>query len=221
MKHIDLSRYPRREHFEHFLTMENPFVCMTVRMDITAWLSWQRRTGRPFFLCFQYAAVQAANRIPALRQRILDGGIVEYDFCHPSYTVALPDGTYRYCMVRADQPLAPYLEEGRIKQAEALQAEGLQEEGDALSQLFITCVPWLSFEALQMPFSGRGFSNPSIAWGQYEKDTRLVLLNGEITQQETVTIPVVLMVNHALADGKHIAEFFANLEQELEKMTLL
>ena len=27
MKRIDLSRYPRREHFEHFLTMENPFVC--------------------------------------------------------------------------------------------------------------------------------------------------------------------------------------------------
>lgn len=218
VRRIDLSTYPRRSHFEHFLTMANPFTGVTVNVDITDWLRWQQSSGYPFFLCFQYAAVHAANRVPQLRQRIVDGGICEYDFCDPSYIVSLPDGTYRYCLAHARQPLAPYIEQARRSQARAMAAEGLEEEGDPLGQLFITCLPWLTFTSLQIPWSDAAFSNPGISWGRFERHSRLVLRDGEIVESPSFTLPVNITVNHALVDGIHIARFFACLDEELVKM---
>ena len=82
-KYIDMTKYPRLDHFRHFLTMQQPCVSITVQVDITDWLSRLKASGCPFFLSFQYAVVWAANRIPEFRQRIVDDKIVEYDYCNP------------------------------------------------------------------------------------------------------------------------------------------
>ena len=145
-KYIDMTKYPRLDHFRHFLTMQQPCVSITVQVDITDWLSRLKASGCPFFLSFQYAVVRAANRIPEFRQRIVDDKIVEYDYCNPSYIVSLPDDTYRYCNVNVNQPFAQYLEESRVKQDAALHSEHLEEEeGDVLGLLFISCVPWFNY----------------------------------------------------------------------------
>ncbi len=214
---IDLETYPRRGHFAHFLRMDNPFVEMTAEVDITAWHDRVKREGLPFFLTFQYAVVHAANRIPAFRQRILDGGIVEYAFCDPSYTVARDDGTYGYCLAHADQPFDAYLAEAREKQRGISLGHDLAEEGDVLGQLFITCVPWISYTAVHMPWPDTRFSNPSIGWGRYVRETRLVLRDGRPAEQETVRMPVTVMANHALVDGIHLAQFYQYLDEELAK----
>ncbi|MCR5006124.1 MAG: chloramphenicol acetyltransferase [Clostridiales bacterium] len=203
---IDLSVYPRKDHFAHFLTMAQPFLTMTVKVDITGFLERVRQAEAPFFLTFLYAVIRAANRIPAFRQRIHEEGILEYDHCDPSFTVGLPDGTYRYCLVHVDQPFARYLEEGTRKQAEALAAEHLEEEEDPMGQLFISSVPWVHYESLETPWPDTRFSNPSITWGKYQEE------GGR------VTIPVTVMVHHALADGIHVAAFYRNLEEELEQV---
>ena len=55
-KYIDMTKYPRLDHFRHFLTMQQPCVSITVQVDITDWLSRLKASGCPFFLSFQYAA---------------------------------------------------------------------------------------------------------------------------------------------------------------------
>ena len=214
-KTIPIDTYPRRDHYEHFLGMENPFFAANVKVDITDWYRTLKEKELPFFLSFQYAVVHAANQIPELRRRILGDQILEYSFCDPSFTVALPDGTYRYCLVHADQPYRDYLAEGIRKQEAARKEERLTEEGDVLSLLFISTLPWLSYESLQSPWSDRSFSNPSITWGRYSKESRPCLSGGVLTEKETVTVPVTLMVNHALVDGIHVARFFEALEKQL------
>ena len=214
---LDLSAYPRREHFEHFCSLAHPGLQLTVSVDITAWLRGLKRAGAPFFLSFQYAVVRAANRVPEFRHRILDRGIVEYLFCNPSYIVAAPDGTYRYCLVHVDQPFSGYLAEAEKKQRAALQSDHLEEEGDVLGQFFISCLPWLSYESLIMPWPGADFSIPSFCWGRYVRDVRLALENGVPVEKETVTLPVTVLVNHALMDGLHLSRFFDNLREELDR----
>ena len=218
-RNIDFASYPRKDHFEHFMAMENPFANVTVRVDITDWIHWLKEKEYPFFLTFQYAVSHAVNRIPEMRQRIYEGSILEYDFTDPSWTVPAPDGTYRYCSVNADQPLEAYLEEGKRKQAEAALSEGLTEEGDVLGLLFTTCLPWIDFSSVVMPYHDRTFSNTSVAWGKYTRETYPALEDGKLAEKEKVTIPVQIMVNHALVDGRHIAAFFENLDKELKRMT--
>ena len=49
---IDMSTYPRREHFDHFRSMAYPFVTMTVQVDLTDWLPRLKARHYPMFLCF-------------------------------------------------------------------------------------------------------------------------------------------------------------------------
>ena len=215
-KYIDMTKYPRLDHFRHFLTMQQPCVSITVQVHITDWLSRLRASGCPFFLSFQYAVVRAANRIPEFRQRIVDDKIVEYDYCNPSYIVSLPDDTYRYCNVNVNQPFAQYLEESRVKQDAALHSEHLEEEeGDVLGLLFISCVPWFNYTEAMMPYPGGSFSNPSFCWGGYRTEKYLALEDGRVTEKVKTSIPVTLFFNHALIDGIHAGRFFDNLGDEL------
>ena len=215
-KYIDMTKYPRLDHFRHFLTMQQPCVSITVQVDITDWLSRLKASGCPFFLSFQYAVVRAANRIPEFRQRIVDDKIVEYDYCNPSYIVSLPDDTYRYCNVNVNQPFAQYLEESRVKQDAALHSEHLEEEeGDVLGLLFISCVPWFNYTEAMMPYPGGSFSNPSFCWGGYKTEKYLALEDGRVTEKVKTSIPVTLFFNHALIDGIHAGRFFDNLGDEL------
>lgn len=215
-KYIDMTKYPRLDHFRHFLTMQQPCVSITVHVDITDWLSRLKASGCPFFLSFQYAVVRAANRIPEFRQRIVDDKIVEYDYCNPSYIVSLPDDTYRYCNVNVNQPFTQYLEESRVKQDAALHSEHLEEEeGDVLGLLFISCVPWLNYTEAMMPYPGGRFSNPSFCWGGYKTEKYLALEQGQVTEKVKTTIPVSIFFNHALIDGIHVGRFFDNLNEEL------
>ena len=210
-KHIDMSKYPRLDHFRHFLTMNQPFISITVQVDISDWLP-----RLPFFLSFQYAVVRAANRIPEFRQRILNEEIIEYDYCNPSYIVALPDDTYRYCNVNVNQPFSKYLEQSCIKQDAALHSEHLEEEDeDILGLLFISTVPWLNYTEAMMPLPDNRFSIPSFCWGAYKSEKYLALEDGRVVERVKTSIPVTLLVNHALIDGIHVGRFFDNLGEEL------
>ena len=108
-KTLDMSAYRRKAHFDYFRAMACPYVGLTANVDITALLAKVRAEKLPFFLTVCYCAAQAANSVPEFRQRIVGEGIVEFDHCPTSHTVALEDGTYCYCTLRADMPFADYI----------------------------------------------------------------------------------------------------------------
>ena len=204
-KIIDMADDPRSGQFAYFRGMTFPFAGLTVEMDITDMMA--ARGGRPFFLSMLYAVVRAANAVPELRRRLLDGQVVEFDRCCPSYTAMKDSGVYVYCLV--DSGLLPYehfLADGKRRQVEALKGEGLAESGDPLSNFFVSCVPWLAYTQLKHPATGPEDTNPRFSWGKFTE------MNGR------VTMPVTVFVNHALADGLHIARFYENLNQELAEI---
>lgn len=200
---IPLETYPRRAHFAHFSAMANPYAGVTVPVDITGFLAACRREETPFFLSFLYCASRAANRVPQLRQRILEGEIVEYAWCPTSHTVALEDGTYCYCVLDSRPPFRTYLPEAIRRQEEAKVCRTIEDGEDALALLFVSSLPWLSYEAIIQPTPFPADSNPRLTWGKYRQE-------GERT-----VLPVSLLCHHALADGLHLARFYHCLEEEL------
>ena len=80
MKHyIDMDAYPRKSHFEYFNSLAYPYVGLTANVDVTNVLRFAKEKGGSSFLAVLYVAVQAANEVPQLRQRIEDDRIVEFD----------------------------------------------------------------------------------------------------------------------------------------------
>lgn len=96
---IDMAAYPRRDHFTYFSGLAYPYVGVTVNVDVTDLLAKIKGEGLPFFLTVCWCAAQAANRVPEFRQRIVDGGIIEFERCRVSHTVALEDGTFCFCVL--------------------------------------------------------------------------------------------------------------------------
>lgn len=201
---IDWERYPRREHFAYFSAMADPYAGVTAEVDITRFLTACGQAGAPFFLSFLYCAGRAANAVPQLRQRIVDGRPVEFKTCDTSHTVMREDGTYGYCRLNCMRPFADYLPTAQALQEEAKARGGLDDGEDGLSLLFISTLPWIHYTGLRQPVPSPADSNPRITWGRYE------------TKGGRASLPVTLLVNHALVDGAHMAAFFSALERELD-----
>ena len=141
-KTIDLTSYKRREHFAYFSALAYPYVGLTSNVEITGLLEKIKRERLPFFLTVCYCAARAANSVPELRQRMVDGGIVEFARCRTSHTVALEDGTFCYCTMDSGVPFPDYLERGKRAQEAAKRQPSIQEDPEeALGKFFIFSLP--------------------------------------------------------------------------------
>ena len=201
---IDWESYPRKAHFAYFSAMADPYAGVTAPVDVTGFLAACRERRVPFFLSFLWCAGRAANAVPQLRQRIVDGRPVEFSSCDTSHTVLRADGTYCYCRLDCTRPFGEFLPQAVGRQEQAKAGGDLDDGEDALSLLFVSTLPWVGYTALRQPAPAPADSNPRITWGRYDE------AGGRIA------MPVTLLVNHALVDGAHMGRFYQGLERELE-----
>ena len=204
-REIDMSKDPRREQFAYFRTFSNPMAGVTVNVDITGLMPRKAR-GESLFLLVLYAVSRAANSVPELRRRIRGEAVVEYDWCPTSHTVALDNGSYCYCTLTADMPLADFLPYAAAAQEQAKRKPSLEDGEAAESLFFVSCLPRISYTALVQPIPFPADSNPRITWGK------------SFRQEGRTLLPVTLLAHHALADGIHLARFYEALDRELERL---
>lgn len=116
---LDLGAYARKAHFDYFRSLSYPYVGVTVNVEITDWIRTVKERRHPFFFSFLYAVTNAANQVQEFRQRIEGDGIIEFDECTSSYTVALPDESYCYCQLSCSLPFDEFLPYAAAKQEAA------------------------------------------------------------------------------------------------------
>ena len=202
MKYIDLETYPRRSHYEFFKSLAYPYVGMTANMDVTDLIAKAKAMGKSTFLACLYVGIQAANRVPELRQRIVGDKIVEFDFCHAAHTVALPDETFCNCQTNGQLSFAEFLEDAKARQEEAKHHHGfVGTQEDETPLLFFSCVPWVAFTQVIQPAPIPADCNPRIVYGKFIKEGDRLLM------------PVGIQANHALVDGRHIGKFYQAFEE--------
>lgn len=208
--YLDMDHYPRKAHFDYFRSLAYPYGGLTVEVDVTDFLSAVKAKGLPLFLSLCWCVGGAANAVPQLRQRILDGKIIEFDRCPTSHTVALPDSTYCYCTLEGGKPLFDFLDYAVQAQEAAKARSSIDEsEEEALSLLFVSTLPWISYTGLVQPTPYPADSNPRITWGKYH------------TAGDRTLLPVSILCHHALVDGVHIAAFYDALNRQLAAATSL
>lgn len=206
---IDLMTYPRRQHFTYFNQLANPYAGITVNVDMTELSESMKRRNLPFFLTVCYAVSKAANLVPEFRQRIRDGQIVEYSYCRTSHTVALPDGTYCYCVLDSEgHTLESFLSYGREEQDKVRMAPTIEEDPQNTEDLlYLSTLPWISYTALVNPTPVPADSHPRITWGK------------TFTQGDRVLLPMTVLCNHALVDGLHMAQFYQHLDEQFRLLS--
>ena len=227
-KIININDFPRRDHLEYFMSMEQPHVNITVEVDVTDWQKFCKREGVPFFLGFVHIVAQSAESIPEFRQRIhlltdeellmpehagyrmADGKayeLREYEECPTSHTESTSDERYCYCPLRHHMPFDEYIAVARRQQAEARALGSLEEDKEIEAFFFPTCVPWLRYTDVVHPMTDRFDSNPRFSWCKYAEDFRGRLM-----------MPLTVAAHHGLVDGIHIAKFYENVEKNMNSI---
>lgn len=199
VRQIDLSNDPRRAQFDYFRNFRDPYVSVTVPVDITR----LRECGTPLFLSYLWRAIRAANAVPELRRRIDGERVVEYDRCLSSHTVALPNGSYCYCTLDCEKPFDEFLPYAQAETERAKRTASLTDGADAAQLFFVTALPWLPFSSLSLPVPEPPDSNVRISFG------------GITEQNGRSLLPVNLTAHHALADGIHLSRFFAAMQERI------
>ena len=218
-KVIDLNTYPRRAHFEYFMTMQSPQTQITANVDVTELRAFCKKEGCSFFLAFLHCVALAADSIPQLRQRIhvndrekaLNGHLCngeieirEYAECPTSHTEGCGNELYCYCTLRHHMPWKEYIAKASEAQLKARECGSLEEDDEIEGFYFPTCIPWIHYTEAKHPMTDRFDSNPRISWGRFEEDFRGRLM-----------MPLTLAVHHGLADGIHIGHFYEETEKKM------
>ena len=86
MKPFDYDRWPRRELFEFFSAMSQPFYSVSFRVEVTRLYDYVKPRGLSFYYALIYLCTKAINSVEAFRIAIEGGAPVLLEERAPSFT---------------------------------------------------------------------------------------------------------------------------------------
>ena len=89
---VDLQSWPRRELFEFFSGMSNPFYSVTFRLDVTRLVRLSRRGDLKFNMLLCWCAGRTASRVEEFYTLPVGDRLIRYDALAVDTVVALRDG---------------------------------------------------------------------------------------------------------------------------------
>lgn len=210
MKYIDLENWSRKRHYAYFSGLDYPHFNICANVDITALHQTVKQHGLSFFKLFLYLVTRTANELPEFRCRIRQEGVVEHDIVHPSFTLMTSEDVFRFCEVAYTPDLQAFLQETGRRMETAKNVVYVEDEPGRDDLLYVTCLPWVSFTAIQHPFHMHPVDSvPRIAWGKFFEE------NGRMK------LPLSIQAHHALVDGVHAGRFFMRIQEHLDDLPAL
>ncbi len=208
---VDLEHWPRKELFDFFSGMSNPFYMVTFRQDVTEVYQYAKRMGVSFYYTLVWLCTEAINDVDAFHYAVLDGTLVRLPRREPSFTDRKPgaDQFHIVTMDCGDGGPAAFCREAARKSA--AQQTFLDQSSETENLIYFSCLPWVDLTGfvnerdLSTPES-RQDSIPRLTWGKYV----------EAAGRKTLGLSVE--VNHAFVDGLHIGQFAAALERRIRQL---
>lgn len=206
LRPLDLTTWPRRQIYQHFRQYPCGFN-VTVPMDVTAFKSSLKQAGLPFVPVLIYVICTVVNRLPALRMGLSDDGQPGvWDSILPLYTVFHPETqTFSALWTRLGGGFDEFLRNYRADaRAYGSSPDYRPKPGTPPNVLNISVAPWLGFSAFELNLGeGADYLLPIFTVGRYEESAG------------RLRMPVAVRANHAACDGFHIAQFYQELQREL------
>lgn len=204
---LDLENWNRKEHFEHFCKMEEPFFGVTVEIDCTEAYQTAKNIKTSFFIYYLHKTLVAVNSIANFKYRIADGKIYINDRIDASATIGREDGTFGFSLIEYN-PEFKIFEQTALAEIERIQnTTGLFTRSFNDDNLIhFSAIPWLNFKSIS---HARSYtfpdSCPKISFGK--------MITSETGKR---TIAMSVHVHHGLMDGLHVGQF-VDFFQEIMK----
>ncbi len=204
----------RRDRFALFDAMDSAAVNICFPLEMPDFRPWCKEQGLAPFHVLLCAVLRAVLKVENFRYRILDGEVIRIDRLIPSFTVVNQHNDLNFAQFDWSDDLREFVARGIAAREEASGMAALNMEYaartplQAKQQVFVTCIPWLAFTAIQHPSASLAQPDiPSFAWGKF-RDTG----NGRLE------LPFSVQAHHGFVDGFHIHQLAQQVAAELEAM---
>ena len=211
---IDTGKWQRYDHFRRFYDEVSCAESLCDDIDVTELKEACSECGRSFYISMLYVVSSVVNAheefrllavdapeypapMPAVWEYVSPVHNVFHEECETYTSVfTLWNEDYHKFYSYAEEDIA----HGRMMKADSVPAP--QNVFEA------SCVPWRHFTSVGVACDDYPLS-PVIAWGKYvERDGRLYM-------------PLSIQINHAAADGFHLARFLNEAEEKAQKLAVL
>lgn len=195
-KQLDITHWPRKDHFNFFRKFEEPFFGVTIQVDCTAAYAKAKSLNTSFFLYYLHKSLVAANQTEPFRYRISGDDVFVYDQVNASPTINRPDGTFGFAYLDYRENFETFQKNAATVIEEVKTSTGLFPAVSGKNVIHYSSIPWLNFTSLSHARNfSFGDSIPKISFGKMtEEDGKRVM-------------PVSIHVHHALIDGYHVGMF--------------
>lgn len=202
---VDRAAWPRRELFDFFSPMSQPFFSVTFRQDVTRLYQFAKENRLSFYHSLVYLCTRAVNGVEAFRYALRGEDLVLFDQRIPSFTDLKPGAEqFHIVTLPMEADIRAFCAAARAKSA--AQTTFLDQE-DSLDLIYFTCLPWVELTALT---NERAFDPddavPRIAWGKYAQE------------RERKVLHISLELNHRFVDGLHVGRFHEGLAALMEDL---
>lgn len=205
---IDPQSWARREYFEHYNGMDNPYFSLTAETDVTRIYDRTKAENDWFYVRYLHAILRAVNDIGELRYRIERGRVVQFDRIHISPTVGRDDGSFGFSHVDYDPDYMAFRAAFRAETERVRAGSGLmkREGAERIDTIYSTALPWVRFTDLTHPMNlGGGSGVMLLATGQvFRRDGKRLM-------------PLQFSLHHGFADGRHAGLFLERVQRYFDE----
>ena len=207
---IDLATWPRREHYAYYTQKLKIEYNMTARMQVDHLLEFCHQNGYRFYPAFICVVTRVVNRLENFRMfRNQAGELCVWDEVVPNYTIFHEDDkTFSDCWSEYSDDIETFYQNivgdmERFKDKKGIKVKA----GQPANFYCISCEPWTDFTGFSSRMTnGEPQFFPIVTAGKY------------VTENGKTTMPVNMMIAHAVCDGYHAGLFFNELQKELNSV---
>jgi chloramphenicol O-acetyltransferase type A len=204
----------RRDRYALFAGMENPAVNLSFTLELPDFRPWCKAQGLPPFHVLLCAVLRAVLKIDNFLYRVHDGEVIRIDHLTPSYTVINQNQDLNFAQFAWSDDVREFVARSVAAREQASAMTQLNEHYRRMSpraakdQVYITCIPWLDFTAIEHPVALSGSNDmPSLAWGKFKDGPGGRLL-----------LPFSVQAHHGFVDGYHIHLLAQQIGAELDAL---
>lgn len=207
---IDCNNWERREIYEFFLPVSNPFYMTSFPLDVTNLYAYKKAHGVSFYYALCWLCAQTVNGIDNFRYTSRNGEVSMFEERIPSFTdLRAGSDLFYYVTPPYCNDLDLYCRTASVCSKEQKVFLDTALETDTL--IYISCLPDLFMTAQT---SVHNFSDPGevenniprISWGKY------MMNDGKLTLNMSIE------VNHRFVDGIHVSRFAADLQNRINAL---
>lgn len=211
-KLIEVSKWNRREYFNHYLHQVTCTYSITSNLDLTELIREIKIKGVKLYPTMIYLLSMIVNRHEEFRTAIDSKGQVGiFDFLHPSYTIFQAD-TESFTNIWTEYSLSfpEFYERYLLDIKNYGEIKNFIAKPNFPENVFnISSIPWVSFTGFNLNLPKvTDYLLPIFTTGKYFEQ------NGKIW------LPIAIQVHHAVCDGFHIGKFINELQEIMNTVKL-